>query len=119
MAHSLRGHSQQLDMWIMATDWPRHEGRRSRLRQTVVLPVPGGLALSPGTGDSWVVATAAPTVGLHEDSESIVSALVARARTVTGMDIASAAVRDASGDFPMTVYRGVQSEAFQSLTIKA
>ncbi|MET0863071.1 MAG: GAF domain-containing protein [Nakamurella sp.] len=62
--------------------------------------------------------TAAPTVGLHEDSESIVSALVSRARTVTGMDIASAAVRDASGNFPMTVYRGVQSEAFRSLKIR-
>ncbi|MET0966865.1 MAG: GAF domain-containing protein [Nakamurella sp.] len=65
------------------------------------------------------MATAAPTVGLHEDSESIVSALVSRARTVTGMDIASAAVRDVTGSYPMTVYRGVQSDAFRSLTIKS
>ena len=40
---------------------------------------------------------------------SIVSALVSRARVVTGMDIASAAVRDADGQFPMPVYRGVRS----------
>lgn len=65
-----------------------------------------------------MVATAAPTVGLNEDNESVVSALVSRARTVTGMDIASAAVRDGTGNFPMTVYRGVQSAAFQALTIK-
>jgi signal transduction histidine kinase len=80
---------------------------------------PEGLALFTGSGDSAVVATAAPTVGLHEDSESVVNALVARARTVTGMDIASAAVRDVAGHYPMTVYRGVQSEAFRSLTIKS
>jgi hypothetical protein len=51
------------------------------------------------------VAAAPPTVGLHEDIESIVSALVARARIVTGMDIASAALRDAGGQFPMTVHQ--------------
>lgn len=64
------------------------------------------------------MATAAPTVGLHEDSESIVSALVSRARIVTGMDITSAAVRDASGEFPMTVYRGVRHEAYRRLRIR-
>jgi signal transduction histidine kinase len=76
-----------------------------------------GLALSGVTGDSAVVATAAPTVGLHEDAASVVSALVVRAQCVTGMDIASVAVRDGLGRYPMTVYRGVQSEAFRSLTI--
>jgi len=64
------------------------------------------------------VATAAPTVGLHEDTESIVSALVSRARIVTGMDIASAAIRDDDGHFPMTMYRGVQSDAFRKLKIR-
>ena len=64
------------------------------------------------------MATTTPTVGLHEDTESIVSALVSRARIVTGMDIASAAVRDADGLFPMTVNSGIRSEAFRSLRIK-
>lgn len=63
------------------------------------------------------MATAAPTVGLHEDSASIVSALVSRARAVTGMDIASAAVRDADGLFPMTVYNGIRSDAYRALRI--
>ena len=65
------------------------------------------------------MATTAPTVGLHEDADSIVGALVSRARTVTGMDIASAAVRDADGGFPMSVFRGVRSEAYRALTIRA
>ena len=54
-----------------------------------------------------MVAAAPPTVGLHEDIESTVGALVARARIVTGMDIASAAVRDAGGQFPITVHQGI------------
>ena len=61
-----------------------------------------------------MVAAAPPTVGLHEDIGSIVSALVSRARIVTGMDIASAAVRDAGGLFPMTVYSGIRSDAYRS-----
>jgi signal transduction histidine kinase len=64
------------------------------------------------------VASTAPTVGLHEDAESVVSALVARALTVTGMDAASVAVRDADGHFPMTVYRGIRSDAYRSLRIR-
>ena len=64
------------------------------------------------------MASTAPTVGLHEDAESVVSALVARALTVTGMDAASAAVRDADGHFPMTVYRGIRSDAYRSLRIR-
>lgn len=34
------------------------------------------------------------------------------------MDIASAAVLDADGEFPMTVYSGIRSEAFRTLRIK-
>jgi signal transduction histidine kinase len=64
------------------------------------------------------VATTTPTVGLHEDAPSIVSALVSRARVVTGMNIASAAVRDADGLFPMSVYSGIRSQAFRSLRIR-
>ena len=56
-----------------------------------------GLALPGRTGESDMVAAAPPTVGLHEDIGSVVSALVSRARIVTGMDVASAAVRDAGG----------------------
>ena len=63
--------------------------------------------------------SAAPTVGLHGDPESIVSALVSRARTVTGMDIASAAVRNAGGEFPMSVSRGIRSEAYRALKIRS
>lgn len=33
------------------------------------------------------------------------------------MDIASAAVRDAEGQFPMTMYRGIRSEAYRALKI--
>jgi signal transduction histidine kinase len=54
---------------------------------------------------------------LQDDSESIVSALVSRARIVTGMDIASAAVRDEGGQFPMTVSQGIRSDAYQRLRI--
>ncbi len=64
------------------------------------------------------MATAALTVGLHEDAGSVVSALVSRAKTVTGMDITSAAVRDAHGQFPMTTYRGVTTEAYRTLRIR-
>ena len=59
-----------------------------------------------------MVAAAPPTVGLHEDIESTVGALVARARIVTGMDIASAAVRNAGGQFPMTVHQGIRSDDY-------
>ena len=65
------------------------------------------------------MATTTPTVGLHEDTESIVSALVSRARVVTGMNIASAAVRDSDGLFPMTVYSGIRSQAFRNLRIRS
>lgn len=34
------------------------------------------------------------------------------------MDVASAAVRDAGGGFPMSVYRGVRSDAYRALTIR-
>lgn len=64
------------------------------------------------------MATAAPTVGLHEDIGSVVGALVSRATVVTGMDIASAAIRDADDQFPMTVYRGVRSDAYRALKIR-
>ncbi len=64
------------------------------------------------------MATTTPTVGLHEDASSIVSALVSRARVVTGMNIASAAVRGADGLFPMSVYSGIRSEAFRNLRIR-
>ncbi|MGS0686005.1 histidine kinase [Nakamurella sp. GG22] len=74
--------------------------------------------VAAGTRDRCAIATTAPTVGLHEDVESIVGALVSRARVVTGMDIASAAVRDADGQFPMRVYRGVRSEEFRALRIR-
>jgi len=66
-----------------------------------------------------VVAAAPPTVGLHEDTESVVSALVSRARIVTGMDIASAAVRNAGGQFPMTVHQGIRSDDYRRLTIRS
>ena len=59
-----------------------------------------------------------PAVGLHDDIESIVSALVARARIVSGMDIASVAVRNADGQFPMTVHQGVRSDDYRRLTIR-
>ncbi len=65
-----------------------------------------------------LIATSAPTVGLHEDVESIVGALVSRARIVTGMDIASVAVRDDDGEYPMRVFRGVRSPEFQALRIR-
>jgi len=64
------------------------------------------------------VATSAPSVGLHEDPGSVVNALVSRARIVTGMDIASAALRDADGEFPMTVNQGVRSHDFRAIRIK-
>ena len=76
------------------------------------------IAFPPATGESAGIAGAVPTVGLHEDEESVVSALVSRARIVTGMDVASAAVRDAGGGFPMSVYRGVRSDAYRALTIR-
>jgi signal transduction histidine kinase len=76
------------------------------------------LAFIAETSDSCGVATTTPTVGLHEDASSIVSALVSRARVVTGMNIASAAVRDADGLFPMSVYSGIRSEAFRNLRIR-
>jgi hypothetical protein len=66
-----------------------------------------------------MVAAAPPTVGLHEDTESIVSALVSRARIVTGRDIASAAVRNAGGQFPMTVHQGIRSDDYRRLTIRS
>ncbi len=69
-------------------------------------------------GHSGVIATTSPTVGLHEDTESIVSALVSRARVVTGMEIASAAVRDAQGQFPMVMYNGIRSNEFRTLKIR-
>jgi signal transduction histidine kinase len=47
-----------------------------------------------------------------------VNALVSRARIVTGMDIASAALRDADGEFPMTVNQGVRSHDFRAIRIK-
>jgi signal transduction histidine kinase len=65
------------------------------------------------------VASTTPTVGLHEDTDSVVNALVSRARVVTGMNIASAAVRDADGLFPMTVYSGIRSDAFRNLRIRS
>jgi len=64
------------------------------------------------------VAPSAPSVGLHEDPGSVVSALVSRARIVTGMDIASAALRDADGEFPMSVDQGVRSSDFRAIRIK-
>ena len=64
------------------------------------------------------MATSAPSVGLHEDPGSVVNALVSRARIVTGMDIASAALRDADGEFPMTVNQGVRSHDFRAIRIK-
>ncbi len=75
------------------------------------------MELTPRRRDSCAIATTAPTVGLHEDVESIVGALVSRARIVTGMDIASAAVRDEDGQFPMRVFRGVRSAEFRALRI--
>lgn len=54
---------------------------------------------------------------MHEDIGSIVSALVSRARIVTGMDLASAAVRTPDGQFPMTVHSGTRSAAFRALRI--
>ena len=60
----------------------------------------------------------APSVGLHEDPGSVVHALVSRARIVTGMDIASAALRDPDGEFPMTVNQGVRSHDFRAIRIK-
>ncbi len=66
-----------------------------------------------------MVAAAPPTVGLHEDIGSIVSALVSRARIVTGMDIASAAVRDEGGHFPMTVHQGIRSDEYRRLRIRS
>jgi signal transduction histidine kinase len=77
-----------------------------------------GLAFVAAKGESWAIAATSPTVGLHEDTASIVSALVSRARVVTGMNITSAAVRDADGQFPMTVYRGIRSDAYRTLKIK-
>ena len=65
------------------------------------------------------MASTTPTVGLHEDTDSVVNALVSRARVVTGMNIASAAVRDADGLFPMTVYSGIRSDAFRNLRIRS
>ena len=74
--------------------------------------------LHSGTSDSCGIGTTAPTVGLHEDVESVVDALVSRARIVTGMDMASAAVLDEDGQFPMRVFRGVRSDEFRSLRIR-
>lgn len=74
--------------------------------------------LTPGRRESCGITTTSPTVGLHEDVESIVGALVSRARIVTGMDIASAAVRDDDGEFPMRVFRGVRSAEFRALRIR-
>jgi len=65
------------------------------------------------------VAAPLPAVGLHDDIESIVNALVARARIVSGMDIASVAVRNADGQFPMTVHHGIRSDDFRRLTIRS
>ncbi len=65
-----------------------------------------------------LIATCAPTVGLHEDVESIVRALVTRAQIVTGMDVASVAVRDDDGEYPMRMFRGVRSTEFRSLRIR-
>ena len=77
--------------------------------------------LRPPTNNTSLspVATTTPTVGLHEDNDSVVNALVSRARVVTGMNIASAAVRDADGLFPMTVYSGIRSDAFRNLRIRS
>jgi signal transduction histidine kinase len=47
-----------------------------------------------------------------------VNALVSRARVVTGMDIASAALREADGEFPMSVNQGVRSRDFRAIRIK-
>ncbi len=66
-----------------------------------------------------LIATSAPTVGLHEDVESIVGALVSRAQIVTGMDIASVAVRDEDGYYPMRAFCGVRSAEFRSLRIRS
>src|SRR5664279_3275061 len=65
-------------------------GAGRTVRLPTILSVTGGagrrLALLRRTGESCIVAAAPPTVGLHEDLASIVSALVTRARIVTGMD---------------------------------
>ena len=64
------------------------------------------------------MAPIAPSVGLHEDADAVVSALVARALEVSAMDAASAAVRDDDGNFPMTVNHGIRSDAYRSLRIR-
>lgn len=77
-------------------------------------------ARRPGAARRGVtIAVTAPTVGLHGDTGSIVSALVSRARTVTGMDLASAAVRDPDGQHSMTAHSGTKSAAFRALRIRS